>query len=192
MWLGSTPPNCQKPSLGFSKASLAVLSDPVKIIFFNNDPDNLSRRPGDVASCYASSTLAERELGFKAEKSLTDMCELASSFRSCHHHQQPWPPHQIVNRILFKILCKCWHWSLPGRDMWTWQSKNPHGFSTPDKSWSQLTSKQDNTWDLLSLQQQNLSHMSYIHTGHKTFKVLLGVLKCCAFCHIPQTKEVFI
>ena len=109
-----------------------------------------------------------------------------------HHHQQPWPPHQIVNRILFKISCKCWHWSLPGRDMWTWQSKNPHGFSTPDKSWSQLTSKQDNTWDLLSLQQQNLSHMSYIHTGHKTFKVLLGVLKCCAFCHIPQTKEVFI
>ena len=35
-----------------------------------------SRRPGDVASCYASSTLAERELGFKAEKSLTDMCKL--------------------------------------------------------------------------------------------------------------------
>ena len=34
-----------------------------------------SRRPGDVASCYASSTLAERELGFKAEKSLTDMCK---------------------------------------------------------------------------------------------------------------------
>merc|ERR1711874_565585 len=54
----------------------------------------VDRRPGDVASCYASSTLAERELGFKAEKSLEDMC----------------------------------------RDMWTWQSKNPHGFSTPDKS----------------------------------------------------------
>jgi len=54
----------------------------------------VDRRPGDVASCYASSTLAERELGFKAEKSLTDMC----------------------------------------RDMWTWQSMNPHGFSTPDKS----------------------------------------------------------
>merc|ERR1712177_196701 len=49
----------------------------------------VDRRPGDVASCYASSTLAERELGFKAEKSLADMC----------------------------------------RDMWTWQSKNPHGFS---------------------------------------------------------------
>jgi len=49
----------------------------------------VDRRPGDVASCYASSTLAERELGFKAEKSLADMC----------------------------------------RDMWTWQSKNPNGFS---------------------------------------------------------------
>ena len=35
----------------------------------------VDRRPGDVASCYASSTLAERELGFKAEKSLADMCK---------------------------------------------------------------------------------------------------------------------
>merc|ERR1712241_872956 len=50
----------------------------------------VDRRPGDVASCYASSTLAERELGFKAELNLEDMC----------------------------------------RDMWTWQSKNPHGFAS--------------------------------------------------------------
>ena len=35
----------------------------------------VDRRPGDVASCYASSTLAERELGFKAEMSLADMCK---------------------------------------------------------------------------------------------------------------------
>jgi len=49
----------------------------------------VDRRPGDVASCYASSTLAEKELGFKAEKTLADMC----------------------------------------KDMWTWQSKNPNGFS---------------------------------------------------------------
>jgi len=52
----------------------------------------VDRRAGDVGSCYASSSLAERELGFKAEKSLQDMC----------------------------------------RDMWTWQSKNPHGFSPPE------------------------------------------------------------
>ena len=35
----------------------------------------VDRRPGDVASCYASSALAEKELGFKAEKSLADMCK---------------------------------------------------------------------------------------------------------------------
>jgi len=50
----------------------------------------VDRRPGDVASCFASSTLAEKELGFKAELTLEDMC----------------------------------------RDMWTWQSKNPHGFQS--------------------------------------------------------------
>lgn len=54
----------------------------------------VDRRAGDVASCFASSALAERELGFKAEKSLEDMC----------------------------------------RDMWTWQSLNPFGFSTPENN----------------------------------------------------------
>ena len=33
--------------------------------------------------------------------------------------------------------------------------------------------------------------MSYIHTPDKALKVL-DVLTCCAFCNIPQTKEVFI
>ena len=46
-----------------------ILAMTLRIMF------HYSRRPGDVASCYASSTLAERELGFKAEKSLTDMCK---------------------------------------------------------------------------------------------------------------------
>ena len=32
------------------------------------------RRPGDVAACYADSSLAERELGWKAEKTLEDAC----------------------------------------------------------------------------------------------------------------------
>jgi len=56
----------------------------------------VDRRPGDVASCYASCTLAERELGFRAEKTVVDMC----------------------------------------RDTWTWQSKNPNGFTIgkPEKS----------------------------------------------------------
>lgn len=32
------------------------------------------RRPGDVASCYADPTKAEKELGWKAERGLLDMC----------------------------------------------------------------------------------------------------------------------
>lgn len=33
-----------------------------------------NRRPGDIAACYADSSKAYRELGWKAEKSLEDMC----------------------------------------------------------------------------------------------------------------------
>lgn len=32
------------------------------------------RRPGDIAICYADTTKAEKELGFKAEKTIEDMC----------------------------------------------------------------------------------------------------------------------
>ncbi len=32
------------------------------------------RRPGDIASCYADASYAERELGWKATRSLEDMC----------------------------------------------------------------------------------------------------------------------
>ena len=41
----------------------------------------VDRRPGDVASCYASSTLAEKELGFKAELDLEDMCKWKHVFK---------------------------------------------------------------------------------------------------------------
>ena len=34
----------------------------------------VGRRAGDVASCFASANLAEKELGFKAEKTLVEMC----------------------------------------------------------------------------------------------------------------------
>ena len=33
-----------------------------------------ARRPGDIATCYADPTKSERELGWKAEKGLADMC----------------------------------------------------------------------------------------------------------------------
>ena len=35
----------------------------------------VGRRPGDVASCYADPTYALKQLGWKAEKSLDDMCK---------------------------------------------------------------------------------------------------------------------
>ncbi|CAH1386412.1 UDP-glucose 4-epimerase GalE [Candidatus Nitrotoga sp. M5] len=34
----------------------------------------VGRRPGDIATCYADPTLAERELGWKAERSIEQMC----------------------------------------------------------------------------------------------------------------------
>jgi UDP-glucose 4-epimerase len=33
------------------------------------------RRPGDIAACYADPSLAARELGWKAERGLKEMCE---------------------------------------------------------------------------------------------------------------------
>ncbi|MCD8010425.1 MAG: UDP-glucose 4-epimerase GalE [Lachnospiraceae bacterium] len=34
-----------------------------------------ARRPGDIATCYADPSLAERELGWKAERGIEEMCE---------------------------------------------------------------------------------------------------------------------
>ena len=36
--------------------------------------DIVERRPGDIAECYADPALAEKELGWRAEKDLVDMC----------------------------------------------------------------------------------------------------------------------
>ena len=38
------------------------------------------RRPGDIASCYSDPTLAEKELNWKAEKGIEDMCRDAYNF----------------------------------------------------------------------------------------------------------------
>lgn len=40
-----------------------------------------ARRPGDIATCYADPTKAEKELGWKAEKTLEDMCKDAWNFQ---------------------------------------------------------------------------------------------------------------
>lgn len=34
----------------------------------------VERRPGDVATCYCDPSLAEKELGWKCQKNLEDMC----------------------------------------------------------------------------------------------------------------------
>lgn len=39
-----------------------------------------ARRPGDVDECYASPNLAEQELGFKAQKTLDEMCKSSYEF----------------------------------------------------------------------------------------------------------------
>ncbi len=41
-----------------------------------------ARRPGDVGSCYADASKAERLLGWKAEKDLYDMCKDAWRWQS--------------------------------------------------------------------------------------------------------------
>lgn len=54
---------------------------------FNNVNGNLvkyqfaSRRPGDIDECYASPKKAEKELGFKATKTLEDMCRSSYNFQ---------------------------------------------------------------------------------------------------------------
>ena len=34
----------------------------------------VARRPGDIAVCYADASLAQRELGWRAERSIEQMC----------------------------------------------------------------------------------------------------------------------
>jgi UDP-glucose 4-epimerase len=41
-----------------------------------------ARRPGDIAQCYADPSLAYRELGFKAKKTLAEMCADAWNWQS--------------------------------------------------------------------------------------------------------------
>lgn len=40
-----------------------------------------ARRPGDIDECFASPDLAEKELGFKAEKTLDEMCKSSYEFQ---------------------------------------------------------------------------------------------------------------
>ena len=44
-----------------------------------------ARRPGDIAECYADASKAYEELGWKAERTLDDMCASAWNFESKHN-----------------------------------------------------------------------------------------------------------
>ncbi len=44
----------------------------------------VERRPGDIAECYADASKAEFELGWKAERTLDDMCSSAWDFEKNH------------------------------------------------------------------------------------------------------------
>ena len=70
----------------------------------------VGRRAGDVSSSYATCKLAEKELGWKATRNLVEMCKLMI-FKANFY---------VID---FFVLCV-----FSGRDMWTWQSKNPQGF----------------------------------------------------------------
>jgi len=45
----------------------------------------VGRRPGDIAACYADVSLAERELGWKAERNVEQMCADAWRWQSAAH-----------------------------------------------------------------------------------------------------------
>ena len=71
-------------NLGTSKGSsvLDVVRTFEKINGVKIPHEFVPRRPGDVATCYADAALAERELGWKATRSLEDMCRDAWNWQS--------------------------------------------------------------------------------------------------------------
>lgn len=64
-------------NLGTGKGSsvLEVVNTFMKVNNINVNYRIVERRPGDIATCYADTKKAEKELGFRAEKSLEDMCK---------------------------------------------------------------------------------------------------------------------
>ena len=47
------------------------------------------RRPGDVAACYADPSKAEKELNWKAEKKIEEMCKDSWNFEK-NRKKCPW------------------------------------------------------------------------------------------------------
>ena len=65
------------------------------------------RRSGDLESMYADATLATNELGWRAKRSLDEMCKLNL--------------HVLIFLNIFVYIT--------GQDLWRWQSNNPNGYN---------------------------------------------------------------
>jgi len=68
------------------------------------------RRPGDIAACYADTELAQKLLGWKARRSLADMC--ADAWRWQLRNPEGYPERELSkksslskNSELFKFHC---------------------------------------------------------------------------------------
>lgn len=59
---------------------LEIISSFKKVNNINVPYEIVSRRPGDIAKCYADCTKAKEELGFVATKTIDDMCKDAYNF----------------------------------------------------------------------------------------------------------------
>lgn len=59
---------------------LEIISSFEKVNNINVSYEIVSRRPGDIAKCYADCTKAKEELGFVATKTIDDMCKDAYNF----------------------------------------------------------------------------------------------------------------
>ncbi len=86
-------------------------------------PTELSgRRKGDVEASFASCELIEKELGWKAQKTILDMCKWSSQMVSGPS------PHQLHRPLVVALHLCSYSNVLSGKDMWTWQSKNNKGY----------------------------------------------------------------
>ena len=52
-----------------------ILHSLVRRLTWSLFPRIVARRAGDVASCYATPSKAEKELGWRAERTVEDCCE---------------------------------------------------------------------------------------------------------------------
>ncbi len=97
------------------------------------------RRAGDIAECYADCALAEKELGWKAQHDLDDMCASSWKWQSIPYQIKPRRAGDIAECYADCALAEKelgWKAQHDLDDMcassWKWQSMNPNGYETAD------------------------------------------------------------